>query len=241
MAELTKNSIKVLVVDDDARLRDLLDRYLTQNGFVVSTLPDARDLNRKLERDTPHLIVLDWMMPGQDGLAVCKDLRTRGVETPVLMLTAKADEEARVAGLEAGADDFLAKPFSPKELVARIHAILRRSRLKALAGAPSEAGGTVHFGPYVLDLSRRELRRGETVTALTTGEFAMLHVFVSHPREPLTRDRLMMLARGRGQEVFDRAIDVQISRLRRLIEPDPTKPRYIQTVWGYGYVFVPDA
>jgi two-component system, OmpR family, phosphate regulon response regulator OmpR len=239
--EPKKNSaVRVLIVDDDARLRELLERYLGQNGFVVATLPNARDLDRKLERDPPHLIVLDWMMPGEDGLTVCKNLRARGVETPILMLTAKADEDERVEGLEAGADDYLAKPFNPKELVARINAVLRRSRVSALAGAPAESG-VVTFGPHSLDLSTRELRTGDAVHVLTTGEFAVLRVFVSHPKEPLTRDRLMMLARGRGQEVFDRAIDVQISRLRKLVEPDPAKPRYLQTVWGFGYVFVPDA
>jgi two-component system, OmpR family, phosphate regulon response regulator OmpR len=235
----TKTTPKILVIDDDARLRELLDRYLTQAGFAVTSLASAKELERRLERDPPHLIVLDWMMPGSDGLTVCKDLRARGIETPIIMLTAKSDETDRISGLENGADDYLAKPFNPQELLARINAVLRRSRVSAMAGAPME-DGQASFGPFTLNLATRTLQRGEESLPLTTGEFAVLRIFVSHPREPLTRDRLMMLARGRGQEVFDRAIDVQISRLRKLVEPDPAKPRYIQTVWGYGYVFVPD-
>jgi two-component system phosphate regulon response regulator OmpR len=238
--EIKKSPVRILVIDDDVRLRELLEKFLTQNGFLVATLPSARELSRKLDRDPPHLIVLDRMMPGEDGLEVCKELRGRGIDTPVLMLTAKTDDESRVAGLESGADDYLAKPFNPKELVARINAVLRRSRVSTLAGVPADTG-TFTFGPNTLDLATRELKTETTSSLLTTGEFAVLRVFVSHPKEPLTRDRLMMLARGRGQEVFDRAIDVQISRLRKLVEPDPSKPRYIQTVWGYGYVFVPDA
>ncbi len=235
----TKTTPKILVIDDDARLRELLDRYLTQAGFAVTSLANAKELERRLERDPPHLIVLDWMMPGSDGLTVCKDLRARGIETPIIMLTAKSDETDRIIGLENGADDYLAKPFNPQELLARINAVLRRSRVSAMAGAPME-DGQASFGPFTLNLATRTLEKGEQSLPLTTGEFAVLRIFVSHPREPLTRDRLMMLARGRGQEVFDRAIDVQISRLRKLVEPDPAKPRYIQTVWGYGYVFVPD-
>ncbi len=229
----------ILVIDDDARLRELLERFLTQNQFKVSCLPSARELDRKLERDPPHLIVLDWMMPGEDGLATCTRLRATGDATPIILLTAKSETDDRVLGLESGADDYVTKPFQPQELVARIHAVLRRSRVQSLAGAPDETG-SIKFGEFELNLATRQLQRGAESFALTTGEFAVLKTFVTHPREPLTRDRLMMLARGRGQEVFDRAIDVQISRLRKLVEPDPGKPRYIQTVWGYGYVFVPD-
>jgi DNA-binding response OmpR family regulator len=236
---MEKPSAHILVIDDDARLRELLERYLTQQHFRVSSLPSARDIDKKLERDPPHLIVLDWMMPGEDGLATCTRLRQRGDATPIILLTAKSETEARVLGLESGADDYVAKPFQPPELVARIHAVLRRSRVQQLAGAPDETG-SIAFGEFELNLATRQLLRGEEIFALTTGEFAVLKTFVTHPREPLTRDRLMMLARGRGQEVFDRAIDVQISRLRKLVEPDPSKPRYIQTVWGFGYVFVPD-
>jgi DNA-binding response OmpR family regulator len=236
---MEKPTTHILIIDDDARLRELLERYLTQQQFRVSSLPSARDIDKKLERDPPHLIVLDWMMPGEDGLATCARLRQTGDATPIILLTAKGETDDRVQGLESGADDYVTKPFQPPELVARINAVLRRSRVQNLAGAPDETG-SITFGEFELNLATRQLQRGAESFALTTGEFAVLKTFVTHPREPLTRDRLMMLARGRGQEVFDRAIDVQISRLRKLVEPDPSKPRYIQTVWGFGYVFVPD-
>ena len=230
---------KILVVDDDVRLRDLLSRYLGEQGFQVSALPDARDLDKKLQRDPPHLLVLDLMLPGEDGLSVCRRLRGAGETVPIIMLTAKGEEVDRIVGLEMGADDYLPKPFNPRELVARIHAVLRRQLERLAPGAPGEEG-SVPFGPHALDLSARALiRDGKTIT-LTTGEFSLLKVFVQHPRQPLAREKLMMLARGRDHEVFDRAIDVQVSRLRKLIEPDPANPRFIQTVWGFGYVYVPD-
>ena len=230
---------KILVVDDDARLRDLLSRYLGEQGFTVNTLPDATMLDKRLQRDPPHLLVLDWMLPGEDGLAICRRLRTSGESVPIIMLTAKGDDVDRIVGLESGADDYLPKPFNPRELVARINAVLRRYGEANSPGAPT-AEGTVTFGPYALDLSTRALSRGDESLPLTTGEFSLLRVLATHPRQPLAREKLMMLARGRDHEVFDRAIDVQISRLRKLIETDPSSPRYIQTVWGFGYVFVPD-
>jgi DNA-binding response OmpR family regulator len=229
----------ILVVDDDQRLRELLQRFLTEQGFRVTTLPDARELTRRLERDPPHLIVLDWMMPHEDGLAVCKRLRAGGDRTPVIMLTAKGEEEERIDGLDSGADDYLAKPFSPRELVARMHAVLRRAA-EVSPGAPMPSDQPVSFGDCQVDFTTRVLTRAGEAQDLTTSEFAMLKVFVTHPHEPLSRERLSMLARGKEHEVFDRAIDVQVSRLRKLVEPDVSKPRYIQTVWGRGYVFVPD-
>lgn len=230
---------KILVIDDDPRLRDLLVRYLTEQGFQVQALADARDLDKKLQRDPPHLLVLDLMLPGEDGLAVCRRLRAAGESVPVIMLTAKGEDVDRIVGLETGADDYLPKPFNPRELVARIHAVLRRHTERLAPGAPA-VEGKISFGPYRLDLSTRKLTRGDETVALTTGEFGLLKVLVSHPRQPLAREKLMLLARGRDHDVFDRAIDVQVSRLRKLIEPDPANPRYIQTVWGFGYVFVPD-
>ena len=158
---------------------------------------------------------------------------------PIIMLTAKGEDVDRIVGLEMGADDYLPKPFNPRELVARIHAVLRRHTERLAPGAPA-ADGKIAFGPYLLDLSTRALLRGDAPIALTTGEFSLLKVLATHPRQPLAREKLMLLARGRDHDVFDRAIDVQISRLRKLIEPDPSTPRYIQTVWGFGYVFVPD-
>jgi DNA-binding response OmpR family regulator len=230
---------RILVVDDDARLRDLLTRYLTEQGFQVQALPDATLLDRKLQRDPPHLLVLDLMLPGEDGLSVCRRLRGSGESVPIIMLTAKGEDVDRIVGLEMGADDYLAKPFNPRELVARIHAVLRRQTERLAPGAPS-ADGSITFGPFRLDLATRALRKDEEPVPLTTGEFALLKALATHPRQPLAREKLMLLARGRDHEVFDRAIDVQISRLRKLIEEDPSSPQYIQTVWGFGYVFVPD-
>ncbi len=231
---------KILVVDDDVRLRDLLTRYLGEQGFQVAALPDARDLDRKLQRDPPHLMVLDLMLPGEDGLSVCRRLRGAGETVPIVMLTAKGEEVDRIVGLEMGADDYLPKPFNPRELVARIHAVLRRHGERAVPGAPA-SDGVLRFGRHTLDLAARTLTLGDQTTTLTTGEFALLRVFAQHPRQALAREKLMMLARGRDHEAFDRAIDVQVSRLRKLVEADPANPRFIQTVWGFGYVYMPDA
>jgi len=230
---------KILVVDDDVRLRDLLTRYLAEQGFQVSALADSSQLDKKLQRDPPRLVVLDLMLPGEDGLTVCRRLRGAGETVPIIMLTAKGEDVDRIVGLEMGADDYLPKPFNPRELVARIHAVLRRHGERAAMGAPTEEG-RIRFGAQVLDLAARTLERNGQTTSLTTGEFALIKVFVQHPRQPLAREKLMLLARGRDHEVFDRAIDVQVSRLRKLVEPDAANPRYIQTVWGFGYVYVPD-
>jgi two-component system OmpR family response regulator/two-component system phosphate regulon response regulator OmpR len=230
---------RILVVDDDVRLRDLLTRYLAEQGFEVRAIADARELDKRLQRDPPHLVVLDLMLPGEDGLAVCRRLRGAGETVPIIMLTAKGEDIDRIVGLEMGADDYLPKPFNPRELVARIHAVLRRHGERAAPGTPTDEG-RVPFGPFVLDHAARTLTRNGETTSLTTGEYALVKVLLQHPRQPLAREKLMMLARGRDHEVFDRAIDVQVSRLRKLVEPDPSSPRYIQTVWGFGYVYVPD-
>jgi two-component system phosphate regulon response regulator OmpR len=231
---------KILVVDDDLRLRDLLHRYLTEQGFAVRTVGDANEMNRQLTRERYDLMVLDLMLPGEDGLAICRRLRGNNENIPIIMLTAKGDEVDRIVGLEVGADDYLPKPFSPRELVARIHAVLRRRPAPVPPGAPAAAPEVVEFGPFRLDLGTRTLTRDKAEVPLTTGEFALLKVLVQHPRTPLSRDKLMELARGREFGAFDRSIDVQISRLRKLIESDPAKPGYVQTVWGFGYVFIPD-
>ena len=231
---------KILVVDDDLRLRQLLERYLSEQGFVVKAVPDAGAMDRALERELYDLIVLDLMLPGEDGLAICRRLRGTANAISVIMLTAKGDEVDRIVGLEVGADDYLPKPFSPRELVARINAVLRRRAAPPPPGAPALTDEIVDFGKVSVNLGTRELERDGVSTLLTSGEFGLLRVLLEHPRQPMSRDKLMELARGREYEVFDRAIDVQISRLRKLVEEDPGKPRYIQTVWGFGYVFVPD-
>jgi two-component system phosphate regulon response regulator OmpR len=230
---------KLLVVDDDLRLRDLLGRYLTEQGFAVDTATDGADMDARRARNRYDLMVLDLMLPGEDGLAICRRLRAHGEHVPIIMLTARGDEVDRIIGLEMGADDYLPKPFNPRELLARINAVLRRKG-HVPASAPDIGEQAVAFGPYRLDLSTRQLSKGEETIPLTSGEFALLKVLVKHPRHPLSREKLMELARGREHEAYDRSIDVQISRLRKLLEADPANPRFIQTVWGFGYVFVPD-
>lgn len=231
---------KILVVDDDLRLRDLLRRYLAEQGFNVVTAENAQAMNKLWIRERYDLLVLDLMLPGEDGLSICRRLRGAGDQTPIIMLTAKGEDVDRIVGLEMGADDYLPKPFNPRELVARINAVLRRKGPDEVPGAPSETPQTFQFGDFILDLGTRMLKRkGETIS-LTTGEFSVLKVFARHARQPLSREKLMELARGREYEVFDRSLDVQISRLRKLIEPDPSNPIYIQTVWGLGYVFIPE-
>lgn len=230
---------RLLVVDDDLRLRDLLGQYLKEQGFVVDLVGDAAEMDRKLARTPYALMVLDLMLPGEDGLAICRRLRGNGNTVPIIMLTAKGDEIDRIVGLEMGADDYLPKPFNPRELLARIHAVLRRKTAMP-PGAPDTEQGAVTFGAFRLDLATRQLTKNGTIIMLTTGEFALLKTLATHARQPLSRDKLMELARGREHEAFDRSIDVQISRLRKLIEADPAKSHHIQTVWGFGYVFVPD-
>lgn len=230
---------KVLVVDDDMRLRSLLERYLVEQGFIVRTAANSEQMDRLLARENFHLMVLDLMLPGEDGLSICRRLRQAENDIPIVMLTAKGDEVDRIIGLELGADDYIPKPFNPRELLARIKAILRR-RSKEAPGAPCTEENIVEFGKFTLNLATREMSEGDKTIALTSGEFAVLKALVSHPRESLSRDKLMNLARGRDYSALERSIDVQVSRLRRMIEVDAANPRYIQTVWGLGYVFVPD-
>jgi two-component system phosphate regulon response regulator OmpR len=232
---------KIVVVDDDARIRELLQRYLTQAGYAVMVAEDAVALSRIMSYEFVDLIVLDVMMPGEDGFSVCKRLRKSRNKTPIIMLTAKGEDADRINGLDVGADDYLSKPFNPRELLARIHAVLRRRPVHETPGAPAgDDDEQVKFGPFVFDISARMLFRGEEQLPLSTGEFAMLKALVRNPRQPLAREKLARLARGHSTAQYGRGLDVQISRLRRLIETDPVNPRYLQTVWGVGYVFVPD-
>lgn len=237
---MSQSPKRLLVVDDDPKLRDLLNRYLTAQQFDVGLAIDGASMNRLLQKETWDLIILDLMLPGEDGLSIMRRLRGANVRTPVIILTAKGDDVDRIVGLEMGADDYLPKPFNPRELLARINAVLRRQPGPESPGAPATDIGEVRFGPFVFDPALRSLSRDGQAVPLTTGEYSVLKVFARHPRQPLNRDKLMVLARGREYGAFDRSLDVQVSRLRKLIESDPTNPRYIQTVWGVGYVFVPD-
>ncbi|MCC6210308.1 MAG: two-component system response regulator OmpR [Burkholderiales bacterium] len=241
MAELKR---RILVVDDDQRLRELVVRYLGEQGFEARAVPDAPAMDRQIARERYDLIVLDLMLPGEDGLAICRRLRAdkaaQNSAPAIIMLTAKGDEVDRIVGLEMGADDYLPKPFNPRELVARVNAVLRRRQPAGPPGAPAAENEVLRFGAFEFNLATRSLRREGKPVALTTGEYSVLKVLVQHPRTPLSRDKLMELARGREYGVFDRSIDVQISRLRKIVEEDHARPRHIQTVWGFGYVFVPD-
>ncbi|KAG6333374.1 hypothetical protein ID866_5709 [Astraeus odoratus] len=230
-----QENYKILVVDDDMRLRALLERYLTEQGFQVRSVANAEQMDRLLTRESFHLMVLDLMLPGEDGLSICRRLRSQSNPMPIIMVTAKGEEVDRIVGLEIGADDYIPKPFNPRELLARIRAVLRR-QANELPGAPSQEEAVIAFGKFKLNLGTREMFREDEPMPLTSGEFAVLKALVSHPREPLSRDKLMNLARGREYSAMERSIDVQISRLRRMVEEDPAHPRYIQTVWGLGYV-----
>lgn len=234
-----EENYKILVVDDDVRLRALLERYLTEQGFSVRAVGNGDQMDRLLTRENFHLMVLDLMLPGEDGLSICQRLRQANNQLPILMLTAKGSENERILGFEVGADDYLPKPFNPRELLARIRAILRRQHIEK-PGAPTIREQWVNFGEFRLNLGTREMFHGNESMSLTSGEFAVLKILATHPREPMSRDKLMNMARGREYSATERSIDVQISRLRRMLEQDPSKPRYIQTVWGLGYVFVPD-
>jgi len=232
----------ILIVDDDREIRDLLSRFLAKHGYRVSDAADGRGMWRAIDGSGIDLIVLDLMLPGVDGLTLCRELRSRS-SIPVIMLTAMGEETDRIVGLEMGADDYLAKPFNPRELLARIKAVLRRAPPAegGLAGARSVGDGdTVTFAGWQLDLSKRELvAADDTVVALSAGEFGLLAAFASHPQRVLSREQLLDLARGREFQPFDRSVDVQVGRLRRKIEADPADPQLIRTVRGGGYMFTP--
>jgi two-component system, OmpR family, phosphate regulon response regulator OmpR len=231
---------RILIVDDDARLRKLLTRFLTAQGFDVDTVLDAAEMDRQLRRARYDLMLLDVMMPGENGFTVCRRLREGGNAISVIMLTAKGDDVDRIVGLQAGADDYVAKPFNPEELIARIHAVMRRRSPPAAGTATAAGEKVVRFGPFTLNLANRALTKGGELIPLTTAEFSLLKAFVAHLGQPLSRETLSELARGREHDEAGRSIDVQVSRLRKLLGEDPQQPRFIQTVWGFGYVFIPD-
>jgi DNA-binding response OmpR family regulator len=229
---------KILVVDDDADLRLLLADYLRREGYQVDTVEDGTAMDAWLETETPDLLILDLMLPGEDGLTLARRLRKRS-QVPIVMISARGDDVDRIVGLEVGADDYLPKPFNPRELLARIRAVLRRQGPSASAAAEPEETDVISFGDYRLDPERRELTRNGEPLSLTGGEFDLLHILSRHPNRVLDRDRLLDLLKGYERSPFDRSIDVQVARLRAKIEPDTKRPRYIRTVWGKGYMFTP--
>ena len=233
---MTSLAKSIAVVDDDERLRNLVRLHLESAGYQVTTLADGRRLGRLMIETTIDLVVLDLNLPYEDGLAICRQLRGSS-NIPVLMLTARGDAVDRIVGLEMGADDYLPKPFSPRELVARIGAILRRT--KADTGFRTSENSS-RFGQYIFDHQQMSLARDGQPVPLSSTEARLLAILAQHAGEPLSRDALMILSRGRHHEPFDRTIDVQIGRLRKLIEDDPAKPRYLQTVWGKGYALYTD-
>ncbi len=230
--------IHVCLVEDDIKLAHLLKRYLEGQDVQVCLAEDGKKLDSRLEREHIDLIVLDLMLPGENGLEICKRLRTSHPQIGVLILTGKGDDVDRIVGLEMGADDYLTKPCNPRELLARIRAILRR-RQTDTPGAPASNAGQIPIGDCQLNLETRELENPSGTVRLTTGEFGILKALVERPNRPMSRDQLLNMARGREYQAMDRSIDVHISKLRKLIEPEPASPRYLQTVWGMGYVFVP--
>jgi two-component system phosphate regulon response regulator OmpR len=230
---------RVLVVDDDPALRELLSDYLGSNGFVVDTAAEGQQMRLRMRMSPPELIVLDLMLPGEDGLSLARELR-RESDVPILMLSARGEEIDRVVGLEVGADDYLAKPFSPRELLARARALLRRSHMQPAAAGPGEAA-VPHgaFGPFTLDDRARRLLRDGAEVPTTAAEFDLLSIFVKHPHRVLSRDDLIAQLKGYERDAFDRSIDVRVTRIRRKIETDPAHPQFIRTVRGEGYLFNP--
>jgi two-component system, OmpR family, response regulator len=229
----------ILLVDDDADLRELLSEYLHKNGYKVSSAANARLCRSVLQTAQIDLIVLDLMMPGEDGLSLCRDLRSGPDKTvPVLMLTARADEADRILGLEMGADDYLTKPFAARELLARIKAILRRTRMLPPGLRAEEGASILAFGDWRLDTCARHLLDARaTMVSLSGAEYRLLRVFLDHPQRILNRDQLLSLTQGKEAEWFDRSIDLLVSRLRQRLQDDAKEPRYIKTVRNEGYVF----
>ncbi|MEB6643026.1 response regulator [Aeromonas caviae] len=236
---MNQGSPHILVVDDHSEIRDLLKRFLEQHGMRVSCARDGKEMKRLLDEREFDLLVLDLMMPGEDGLTLCRELRVKS-RLPIIMLTAMGEETDRIIGLEMGADDYLSKPFNPRELLARIKAVMRRTQAESLP-VPETLTRDLRFDRWLLDVNRRELVDEEGVgMSLSTAEFDLLKVLLERPQRVLSRDQLLDLARGREAVAFDRAIDTLVSRLRRKLERDPKNPELIKTIWGGGYLFAAD-
>lgn len=231
----------ILVVDDHDDIRDLLGRYLDQHGYLVSLADGGEAMRGVLEREAIDLVVLDIMMPGEDGLTLCRYLQEHN-GPPVIMLTAMSEEADTIVGLEMGADDYVTKPFSPRELLARIKAVLRRLDHVSVKESSENKDSEIQFKGWSLDVHQHQLTREDgLLVALSAAEFRLLKVFLEHARQVLSRDHLMDLTKGREALPFDRSIDNQISRLRKKIEKDPKNPTLIKTVWGGGYMFTEEA
>lgn len=226
----------LLVVDDDPELRELTEAYLEQQGFTVDCVESGEAMDAYLLDSTPDLIILDLMLPGEHGLSIATRLKQHS-DLPIIILSAQGEDVDRIVGLEVGADDYLAKPFNPRELLARVRAVLRRTR----KAAESQGGkDKVGFGPFMLDLNSHRLTQDGDPVSLTSGEFDLLAILVSHPNKVLHRDRILDLLTGAERSPFDRSIDVRVTRLRAKLEVDPAQPAYIRTIWGKGYMFCPD-
>lgn len=231
------DAAKLLVVDDDPEIRELTEAYLTQQGFTVHCVDSGEAMDAYLEDHSVDLVVLDLMLPGEHGLAIARRLKNDS-HIPIVIVSAQGDDIDRIVGLEVGADDYLAKPFNPRELLARIRAVLRRS---GTIGGTEAADGRVSFGDFELDVAGHRLTRNGVPVALTSGEFDLLSILVANPNKVLDRDRILDLLTGAERSPFDRSIDVRVTRLRGKIEDDPSTPVFIRTIWGKGYMFCPDA
>jgi DNA-binding response OmpR family regulator len=236
---MDESTVNILVVDDDDKLRDLVIEYLGREEFSVSGAANGEEMDAFLIKNTVDLIILDLMLPGEDGLSIARRLR-KTLEIPILILSARGDEIDRIVGLEVGADDYLPKPFNPRELLARIRAILRRTETQSKPGnEDNEQPNQYHFGEFTLDLTTNTLIQGKDIIELTPGDFALLEVFVTKPNRVLSRDMLIELLKGYERSPYDRSVDVRITRLRKKIEPNHEHPQYIRTIWGKGYMFNP--
>lgn len=229
---MTNGRNRILVVDDDEGLRELLVRYLADNGYEVAAVAEGGAMRHHLAIHPVDLILLDVMLPGEDGLTLARSLSAEG-SPAIIMLSARGEEIDRIVGLEVGADDYLPKPFSHRELLARVAAVLRRRRI------PATPGRLRHFGPFTMDIEAHRLTRNGTEVELSGAEFSLLKVLTEHPERVLSRDALVELLKGYERAPFDRMVDVRVTRLRRKIEPDPAHPVYLRTVWGEGYLFTP--
>jgi len=231
-----ENDSHLLVVDDDLGIRELLSRYLSEQGFRVSAVEDGKAMDNWLAENTTDLVILDLMLPGEDGLSLARRLRGEH-RLPIIMISARGEEVDRIVGLEVGADDYLAKPFNPRELLARVRAVLRRNWPET--EVEKDVDGTFIFGAFILDPMKRVLYRETVEVDLSRAEFDLLSVLVKHPNRVLSRDFIMECLGGNDRDPFDRSIDVRVTRLRHKIEDDPAKPKFVRTVWGIGYQFTP--